>query len=102
MQYCVSCAICKDMKHKFKGTFTKSKTRSYTTITTMHLVSFYALIMLAIIYTLSTMCDAVTEHDLVSALQVSVYPEIIFFTKAGKILYLRKVIFILGTHPLHY
>lgn len=44
------------------------------------------------------MCDAVTEHDLVFALQVSVYLEIIFFTKAGKILYLRKVIFILGTH----
>ncbi|KAM5548317.1 thioredoxin-like fold domain-containing protein MRL7L, chloroplastic [Rosa sericea] len=35
--------------------------------------------------------DAVTEHDLVSALQVSVYPEIIF-TKAGKILYREKAI----------
>ncbi|PRQ46003.1 hypothetical protein RchiOBHm_Chr2g0084441 [Rosa chinensis] len=35
--------------------------------------------------------DAVTEHDLVSALQVSVYPEIIF-TKAGKILYRDKAI----------
>ncbi|XP_068333703.1 thioredoxin-like fold domain-containing protein MRL7L, chloroplastic [Pyrus communis] len=35
--------------------------------------------------------DAVTEHDLVSALQVSVFPEIIF-TKAGKILYREKEI----------
>ncbi|KAL6275083.1 hypothetical protein ACE6H2_025775 [Prunus campanulata] len=35
--------------------------------------------------------DAVTEHDLVSALQVSVFPEIIF-TKAGKILYREKAI----------
>ncbi|CAB4288938.1 unnamed protein product [Prunus armeniaca] len=35
--------------------------------------------------------DAVTEHDLVSALKVSVFPEIIF-TKAGKILYREKAI----------
>ncbi|XP_004287186.1 PREDICTED: uncharacterized protein LOC101305502 [Fragaria vesca subsp. vesca] len=35
--------------------------------------------------------DAVTEHYLVSALQVSVYPELIF-TKAGKILYREKEI----------
>ncbi|KAL6223675.1 hypothetical protein ACLB2K_002534 [Fragaria x ananassa] len=35
--------------------------------------------------------DAVTQHDLVSALQVSVYPELIF-TKAGKILYREKEI----------
>lgn len=33
--------------------------------------------------------DAVVETDLVSALQVSVFPEIIF-TKAGKILYREK------------
>lgn len=33
--------------------------------------------------------DANTEFDLVSALQVSVFPEIIF-TKAGKILYREK------------
>lgn len=35
--------------------------------------------------------DAVTEHELVSALQVSVFPEIMF-TKAGKILYREKAI----------
>ncbi|PIM99611.1 hypothetical protein CDL12_27895 [Handroanthus impetiginosus] len=35
--------------------------------------------------------DANTEHDLVSALQVSVFPELIF-TKAGKILYREKAI----------
>jgi hypothetical protein len=33
--------------------------------------------------------DAVVEDELVSALQVSVFPEIIF-TKAGKILYREK------------
>lgn len=33
--------------------------------------------------------DAVVETDLVSALKVSVFPEIIF-TKAGKILYREK------------
>ncbi|GMQ04032.1 hypothetical protein CsSME_00049600 [Camellia sinensis var. sinensis] len=35
--------------------------------------------------------DAIVELDLVSALQVSVFPELIF-TKAGKILYSEKVI----------
>ncbi|GMH28608.1 hypothetical protein Nepgr_030451 [Nepenthes gracilis] len=35
--------------------------------------------------------DAVVEHDLVSALQVSVFPELIF-TKAGKILYREKAL----------
>ncbi|CAA0833935.1 Thioredoxin superfamily protein [Striga hermonthica] len=35
--------------------------------------------------------DANTEHDLVSALQVSVFPELIF-TKAGKIIYREKAI----------
>ncbi|XP_042378228.1 thioredoxin-like fold domain-containing protein MRL7L homolog, chloroplastic [Zingiber officinale] len=35
--------------------------------------------------------DACVEHDLVDALQVSIFPEIIF-TKAGKILYRDKVV----------
>lgn len=35
--------------------------------------------------------DAVVEHDLVSALKVSVFPEIIF-TKAGKILYREQAV----------
>ncbi|RRT40557.1 hypothetical protein B296_00058460 [Ensete ventricosum] len=44
----------------------------------------------------SVMCvaiDACVEHDLVDALQVSIYPEVLF-TKAGKILHRDKVFFV--------
>ncbi|RWW36593.1 hypothetical protein BHE74_00058394 [Ensete ventricosum] len=37
--------------------------------------------------------DACVEHDLVDALQVSIYPEVLF-TKAGKILHRDKVFFV--------
>lgn len=46
--------------------------------------------------------DAVVELDLVSALQVSVFPEVIF-TKAGKILYREKGnLLINDCVPLHF
>lgn len=56
------------------------------------------LIITLTINTISKQCvevDAVIELDLVSALQVSVFPEVIF-TKAGKILYREKGILLIN------
>lgn len=86
---------------ELQATFTKSKTRSYTVISNVKCQP-PTLIILAIIYFHLKQCvaiDAVTEHDLVSALQVSVFPEIMF-TKAGKILYREKGNFHFRTNAL--
>lgn len=58
-------------------------------------ILLYVLVCALILLVLDHYCfqcvavDAVVETDLVSALQVTVFPEIIF-TKAGKILYREK------------
>lgn len=82
---------------ELQATFTKSKARSYIVISTVKCQTpppphTHTQIILTIIYFHLKQCvaiDAVTEHELVSALQVSVFPEIMF-TKAGKILYREK------------